>query len=393
MDFDAILRLQDHETDRGSKGEERRIHMIARMTIALFVMSIGGIVAPDARADGIPLINSAVVDYTVKTLTISGTGFGASPAITLGTVPLGRQSATSTQIVATFPSQSPPSAFAPGDYFLKVTFSSTSLAIFTVTLGAVGPQGIPGQQGAPGSQGAPGANGTNGTNGANGMSVTFAGYVMPGDPNCPNGGAVYHAANGTSFVCNGKNGNDGRDGKDGVGATRADGPCFDNVNRYVDCGNGTVTDTVTGLMWLKQWDCLPNNTWAAANQAAAGLKNGDCGLADNSASGDWRLPTKAEWEATIAHAVALGCKGGESGGPPSLTDDAGTACYGNGAESSFAGLPSFGNPRLFLYWSSTAIELGPDTAWEAHLGGGFVNVNLNGKPDPLRVWPVRSATK
>ena len=39
---------------------------------------------------------------------------------------------------------------------------------------------------------------------------------------------------------------------------RADGPCFnDNDNRYQECGNGTVTDTVTGLIWLKKADCLP----------------------------------------------------------------------------------------------------------------------------------------
>jgi len=140
----------------------------AFVTIALLVASIGGIVATDARADGIPLINSAVVDYGAKTLTISGTAFGASPTITLGTVALGRQSATPTQIVATFPAASPPSAFAPGDYFLKLIFSNGSLAIFTVTLGAVGPQGIPGPQGAPGSQGAPGMNGTTGPPGPQG---------------------------------------------------------------------------------------------------------------------------------------------------------------------------------------------------------------------------------
>ena len=52
-----------------------------------------------------------------------------------------------------------------------------------------------------------------------------------------------------------------------------------------------MTDTVTGLIWLKHSDCLATNTWAAANQAAAGLKNGDCGLSDKSSSGDWRLPT------------------------------------------------------------------------------------------------------
>jgi len=27
-----------------------------------------------------------------------------------------------------------------------------------------------------------------------------------------------------------------------------DPPCFDNTNRYVDCGNGTVHDTVTNLI-------------------------------------------------------------------------------------------------------------------------------------------------
>ena len=77
----------------------------------------------------------------------------------------------------------------------------------------------------------------------------------------------------------------------------------------MDCGNGTVTDTVTGLIWLKQADCLGVHDWAAANRAAAGLKDGDCGgLTDKSSPGDWRLPTKDEWSATIARAVALGCR-------------------------------------------------------------------------------------
>jgi hypothetical protein len=29
---------------------------------------------------------------------------------------------------------------------------------------------------------------------------------------------------------------------------KAAGPCFNNSDRYVDCGNGTVTDTTTGLI-------------------------------------------------------------------------------------------------------------------------------------------------
>jgi len=177
---------------------------------------------------------------------------------------------------------------------------------------------------------------------------------------------------------------DGRYALQGSIPTRADGPCFDNANRYVDCGNGTVTDTVTGLIWLKQWDCLPQNTYAGANQAAAGLKNGDCGLADKSSPGDWRLATKAEWEATIARAVALGCTLFGSGGPPSLTDDAGTACYGTGAGSSFASVASD------VYWGSTSLDGRTTNAWDALLNVG--EILPVGKIAKARMWPVRGGT-
>jgi hypothetical protein len=164
------------------------------------------------------------------------------------------------------------------------------------------------------------------------------------------------------------------------GGTRAAGPCYDNTNRYVDCGNGTVTDTVTGLIWLKRWDCLGFRDWAAANEAAADLNTGECGLTDASSHGDWRLPTKAEWEATIASAVARGCTGGSA---PSLTNNAGTACYGDGTASSFAGLGHEGG----VHWSSTGSETFPINAWRANLLTG--SVNLDDKVDAWQVWPVR----
>ena len=59
-------------------------------------------------------------------------------------------------------------------------------------------------------------------------------------------------------------------------------PCFDNANRYVDCGNGTVTDTHTGLIWLQDAGCLGVSDWATANKAAASLRNHDYGLTDGS---------------------------------------------------------------------------------------------------------------
>jgi hypothetical protein len=55
-----------------------------------------------------------------------------------------------------------------------------------------------------------------------------------------------------------------------------------------------VTDTVTGLIWLRNADCLPIEDWANAIQAAASLKDGDCNLTDKSTPGDWRLPTRDE---------------------------------------------------------------------------------------------------
>jgi hypothetical protein len=225
-----------------------------------------------------------------------------------------------------------------------------------------------------GINGKDGLNGTNGTNGINGTSVTFSGYFGGNAHGCPNGGAIYTAGVVETYVCN------------GINASRADGPCFD-YNRYVDCGNGTVTDTVTGLISLKQWDCLPGNSWAAANQAAAGLKSSDCGLTDKSSPGDWRLPTKAEWDATIARAVALGCVFGGSGGPPSLTNDAGTACYGTGAASSFAGVTAD------LFWSNTN-ETFPSLAWVANLSLPFGSISTVPKGSPVtRVWPVRGGAR
>jgi hypothetical protein len=86
-----------------------------------------------------------------------------------------------------------------------------------------------------------------------------------------------------------------------------DPPCFDNANRYVDCGNGTVTDTATGMIWLKDAGCLGALNWADANHAAARLKQGQCGLTDRSRRGDWRLPTNTEWQTMVAVAKIIRC--------------------------------------------------------------------------------------
>ena len=65
--------------------------------------------------------------------------------------------------------------------------------------------------------------------------------------------------------------------------------------RFVDNGNGTITDTTTGLIWLKKADCI-NQTWAAAVSAVNTLASGQCGLNDGSTAGSWRMPNRKEME-------------------------------------------------------------------------------------------------
>jgi len=206
--------------------------------------------------------------------------------------------------------------------------------------------------------------------GNNDLSVTLLPIPIPGPPG-PKGDTGEQGIQGPQGI----------PGTNGTNGTRADGPCFDNTNRYVDCGNGTVTDTVTGLIWLKDAGCLGDRAFAAANQAAAALEDGDCGLTDHSAPGDWRLPTSAEWTATAAKALELGCTGGNRLNP-TWTNDPGTECL-------VLGPTSFVHVPLFGAWSSTTFEG----------AGAWIEVNSFGyqvidtKTSPNAAWPVRGGSR
>ena len=70
--------------------------------------------------------------------------------------------------------------------------------------------------------------------------------------------------------------------------------------RFTDNGDGTVTDNLTGLIWLKDAGCLTvNQTCVGAVGACWELNNGECGLTDGSVNGDWRLPTIREMYSLI----------------------------------------------------------------------------------------------
>ncbi len=167
------------------------------------------------------------------------------------------------------------------------------------------------------------------------------------------------------------------DGSNLTGLGNPDGPCFDFTYRFVDCGNGTVTDTATWLIYLKNANCFGSQDWVAANQSAAGLADGSCGLTDGSRPGDWRLQTRPEWEGILDSSCTTEPKivGNQSPTPGCYTD-------ASDPDSEWAsGL------LVDTYWASSLLSntTGAEGAclYNGTFGcGGFKSANLE-------VWPVR----
>ncbi len=148
--------------------------------------------------------------------------------------------------------------------------------------------------------------------------------------------------------------------------------------RFTDNEDGTVTDNLTGLIWLKDASCEGAMSWSDAltwsnslydGCTDCGGTNNDCGLTDSSGAGDWRVPNLKELSSLIdygAYAPAL-----PSGHP-------------------FTGVISGGGA---YYWSSTSYR-SPSNAWYVHVGSGdvdiFTKVGDVGLGLQTWVWPVRS---
>ncbi len=84
----------------------------------------------------------------------------------------------------------------------------------------------------------------------------------------------------------------GRDGDFQMGAAWPD-------PRFTDNLDGTVTDGLTGLIWLNDGNCFGERTWVEALSDCNGLATGACGLTDDSSAGDWRLPNVKELQSLI----------------------------------------------------------------------------------------------
>lgn len=155
--------------------------------------------------------------------------------------------------------------------------------------------------------------------------------------------------------------------------------------RFTDIKNGTVTDNMTGLIWLKDANCSETAggitrvggllNWPSALTWSNSLANGKCGLSDNSVAGDWRLPNINELRSLVDY----------SRHDPDLP----------------SGHP-FSNVQSNWYWSSTSNPVYTSGAFNVGISRGSIHVtrklyNASGSSrvgdknrDALGVWPVRS---
>lgn len=154
-------------------------------------------------------------------------------------------------------------------------------------------------------------------------------------------------------------------------------------DRFINMGNGTVRDNDTGLIWTRRADIAFGslgsytkyhaNWWDATNVVSL-LSHGEHGITDGSSNGDWRLPTKSEWEDLFDHRFYS----------PAISSGSGNSKWSEG--DVFTGnLPGD-------YWSSTEVD--HDSAWIAWVASGdMVDHALyntwDNKYSIQRVWPVR----
>lgn len=130
--------------------------------------------------------------------------------------------------------------------------------------------------------------------------------------------------------------------------------------RFTDNGDGTVTDNLTGLIWLQDANRGGAMTWAAAVSYCNSLADDGSALTDGSVAGDWRLPNEKELLSLVDF----------SQDSPALP-----------AGHAFTGV------QALAYWSSTTNAGLPTNAWALYMASGYTLFTV--KTNTNYVWPVR----
>ncbi len=148
-------------------------------------------------------------------------------------------------------------------------------------------------------------------------------------------------------------GDDGGDIQAGVERTET---------RFKDSSDGTITDNLTGLIWLKNANCGGAKNWADALTFCNNLASGQCDLSDGSVAGEWHLPNIVELKSLV---------NAEETNP-----------------SAWLNARGFTNVQSSDYWSATTREDDTGFAWGVLMYDG--NVSSYFKYYYHYVWPVRS---
>ncbi|MBF0622341.1 MAG: DUF1566 domain-containing protein [Magnetococcales bacterium] len=145
----------------------------------------------------------------------------------------------------------------------------------------------------------------------------------------------------------------------GDDASSQNGAAWPTV-RLNDNGDGTVTDNVTGLIWLQDGNCITNKDWTTAFTETQALAEGACSLTDGSSAGDWRIPNRRELHSLI-----------------------------NFGETDFieSGHP-FVNFDSNYFWTSTSGSVFTSDAWTVRFGSNS-SIWMSPKSNGLNVLPVR----
>jgi hypothetical protein len=136
--------------------------------------------------------------------------------------------------------------------------------------------------------------------------------------------------------------------------------------RFVDNGDGTITDNLTGLMWLKDAICILGlREWAEALTAVADFNNNpgnySCGYYTANYT-DWVLPNINELESLVN------------------AEEADSSIWLNSQ--------GFTNVQSFYYWSASTCAHDTSRAWLVYMPCG--SVSYDAKYCNSYVWPVRS---
>ncbi|HXE94762.1 MAG TPA: DUF1566 domain-containing protein [Dongiaceae bacterium] len=132
--------------------------------------------------------------------------------------------------------------------------------------------------------------------------------------------------------------------------------------RFVDNHDGTITDAVTNLIWLKNANCFNVVSRVTGESNVSTLAGGGaCGLADGSTAGMWRLPTYYELLIFVNDGY--------------LSDKLNSSGFSNVASDS----PYWANLNAFLVTDSWQVDMTDGSVSQSNIG------NQVGK-----VWPVRT---